>query len=120
MSITLQIELLFGSILLLGIIFHMLKHKLLSVKYSLLWLFFAAALILFAAVPYVVYVLRDILNIEVPANLVFILLFCFVLVLLLSLSVAISQLAEKAKRMAQSQALLEKRVRELEAQLRRK
>lgn len=117
MSITLQIELLLGSVFLLGIIFYMLKKNMLSVKYSLLWLFFAAVLILFAAVPYIVYVLRDILNIEVPANLVFILLFCFVLLLLLSISVAISQLAEKTKRMAQSNALLEKRVRELEEKL---
>ena len=80
---------------LLAVILYMLKKNLLSVKYSLLWLFFAAALILFAAVPYVVYVLRDILNIEIPVNLVFVLLFCFVLLVLLSVSVAISQLAER-------------------------
>lgn len=117
MSVTLQLELLLGSVCLLAVIFYMLKKNLLSVKYSLLWLFFAAALILFAAVPYVVYVLRDILNIEIPVNLVFALLFCFVLLVLLSVSVAISQLAEKAKRLAQSNALLEKRVRELENKL---
>lgn len=120
MSVTLQIELLLGSVCLLAIIFYMLKKNLLSVKYSLLWLFFAAALILFAAVPYVVYVLRDILNIEIPVNLVFVLLFCFVLLVLLSVSVAISQLAEKTKRLAQSNALLEKRVRELEQELDRR
>ena len=84
MSVTLQLELLLGSVCLLAVIFYMLKKNLLSVKYSLLWLFFAAALILFAAVPYVVYVLRDILNIEIPVNLVFVLLFCFVLLVLLS------------------------------------
>lgn len=117
MSVTLQLELLLGSVCLLAVIFYMLKKNLLSVEYSLLWLFFAAALILFAAVPYVVYVLRDILNIEIPVNLVFVLLFCFVLLVLLSVSVAISQLAEKAKRLAQSNALLEKRVRELENKL---
>ena len=117
MSVTLQLELLLGSVCLLAMIFYMLKKNLLSVKYSLLWLFFAAALILFAAVPYVVYVLRDILNIEIPVNLVFALLFCFVLLVLLSVSVAFSQLAEKAKRLAQSNALLEKRVRELENKL---
>ncbi len=120
MSVTLQIELLLGSVCLLAIIFTMLKKNLLSVKYSLLWLFFAAVLILFAAVPYVVFVLRDILNIEIPVNLVFVLLFCFVLLVLLSVSVAISQLAEKTKRMAQSNALLEKRVRELEQMLDRR
>ena len=47
----------------------------------------------------------------------FVLLFCFVLLVLRSVSVAISQLAEKAKRLAQSNALLEKRVRELENKL---
>ena len=51
MSVTLQLELLLGSVCLLAVIFYMLKKNLLSVKYSLLWLFFAAALILFAAVP---------------------------------------------------------------------
>lgn len=114
MSITLQLELIAGAVCLLLIIFYMLKKDLLSVKYSLLWLFFSAVLLIFAAFPYVVYVLRDILDIEVPANLIFMLLFCFVLMLLLSLSIAISQLANKTKRLAQSNALLEKRIRELE------
>ena len=119
MSVTLQLELLLGSVCLLAVIFYMLKKNLLSVKYSLLWLFFAAALILFAAVPYVVYVLRDILNIEIPVNLVFVLLFCFVLLVLLSVSVAISQLADKCKRLTQANALLEKRVRDLEEQIKK-
>ena len=119
MSVTLQLELLLGSVCLLAVIFYMLKKNLLSVKYSLLWLFFAAALILFAAVPYVVYVLRDILNIEIPVNLVFVLLFCFVLLVLLSVSVAISQLADKCKRLTQANALLEKRMRDLEEQIKK-
>ena len=119
MSVTLQLELLLGSVCLVAVIFYMLKKNLLSVKYSLLWLFFAAALILFAAVPYVVYVLRDILNIEIPVNLVFVLLFCFVLLVLLSVSVAISQLADKCKRLTQANALLEKRMRDLEEQIKK-
>ena len=72
-------------------------------------------LIIFAAAfPYVVYVLRDLLDIEMPVNLVFLLMFCFVLVVLLSLSIAISQLADKCKRLTQANAMLEKRVRDLE------
>ena len=61
-----------------------------------------------------VYVLRDLLDVEMPVNLVFMLMFCFVLVVLISLSIAVSQLAEKCKRLTQENALLEKRVRELE------
>ena len=76
------------------------------------WL--AVALVIAAAFPYVIYVLRDILSIEMPVNLVFLLMFCFVLVVLLSLSIAITQLAEKCKRLTQANAILEKRVRDLE------
>ena len=72
------------------------------------------ALVIAAAFPYVVYVLRDLLDIEMPVNLVFLLMFCFVLVVLLSLSIAISQLADKCKRLTQANAILEKRVRDLE------
>ena len=54
------------------------------------------------------------LDIEMPVNLVFLLMFCFVLVVLLSLSIAISQLADKCKRLTQANAILEKRVRDLE------
>ena len=74
----------------------------------------AIALVIAAAFPYVVYVLRDLLDIEMPVNLVFLLMFCFVLVVLLSLSIAISQLADKCKRLTQANAMLEKRVRDLE------
>ena len=74
----------------------------------------AIALVIAAAFPYVIYVLRDVLSIEMPVNLVFLLMFCFVLVVLLSLSIAITQLAEKCKRLTQANAILEKRVRDLE------
>lgn len=60
------------------------------------------------------FVLRDLLDIEMLFNLVFLLMFCFVLVVLLSLSIAITQLAEKCKRLTQANAILEHRVRAME------
>lgn len=85
-----------------------------SVKYSLLWLALAVVLVIFAVFPYVVYVLRDLLDVQMPVNLVFMLMFCFVLLVLLSLSIGVSQLADKCKRLTQENAILEKRVRDLE------
>ena len=120
MPLSLQIWFVVGSVVMLLIVFGLLKQNLLSVKYSLLWLAFSAVMLVFAACPYVVYVLRDLLNLVMPVNLVSLLLFCFVLLVLLSLSIAVSQLAEKSKRLAQANALLEKRVRELEKQLHEK
>ena len=117
MPVRFQLYMLLGALALLIIIFVFLKKGLMTVKYSLLWLGLAIVLVVFAACPYVVFVLRDILSIEMPVNLVFLLMFCFVLVVLLSLSIAITQLAEKCKRLTQENALLEKRVRELERRL---
>ena len=114
MTAQLQLFMILGAVVLLLIIFTFLKRGLMSVKYSLLWLLLAVGLVIAAAFPYVVYVLRDLLDIEIPVNLVFLLMFCFVLVVLLSLSIAISQLADKCKRLTQTNALLEKRVRDLE------
>ena len=109
-----QFLMILGAVILLLIIFVLLKKGKMTVKYSLLWLGLAVVLVIFAICPYVVYVLRDLLDVEMPVNLVFMLMFCFVLVVLISLSMAVSQLAEKCKRLTQENALLEKRVRELE------
>ena len=125
MTAQLQLFMILGAVVLLLIILvsmatfrspavALLKRGLMSVKYSLLWLALAVGLVIAAAFPYVVYVLRDLLDIEMPVNLVFLLMFCFVLVVLLSLSIAISQLADKCKRLTQANAMLEKRVRDLE------
>ena len=112
-----QFIMILGAVLLLLIIFMLLKKGEMTVKYSLLWLALAVVLVIFAVCPYVVYVLRDLLDVQMPVNLVFMLVFCFVLVVLISLSIAVSQLAEKCKRLTQENALLEKRVRELEKKL---
>lgn len=113
-----QAFMILGALILLVIIFVLLKHGKMTVKYSLLWMCLSLVLLIFAIFPYVVYVLRDIMDVEMPVNLVFMLMFCFVLLVLLSLSIAISQLAEKSKRLTQANAILEKRVRELEKALR--
>ena len=114
MTARLQLYMILGAVILLAVIFCLLKRGLMSVKYSLLWLLLAVCLVIAAAVPYTVFVLRDLLDIQMPVNLIFLLMFCFVLVVLLSLSVAITQLAEKCKRLTQANAILEKRVRDLE------
>lgn len=113
----LQIVLLAGAVAYLFIILYLLKKQKLNVQYSIIWLASAVVLILFAAFPYLVAVLRDIFNVEMPVNLVFTLLFVFVLLQLLSLSTIVTGFAAKIKKLAQTQALLEKRVRELEARL---
>lgn len=114
MTLTNQIVFILGALCLLLFVLWLLKRGALTVKYSLLWLLCGVVLLLFAVCPYLVYVIRDLLDMQVPSNVVFLLIDGFALLLLISLSVAVSQLSEKSKRQAQSIALLENRVRELE------
>ena len=117
MTLELQIWMLLGAAAYLLLIFWMLKTHRLNVRYSLVWLLFGLALVLFAAVPYVVFVLRDIFDIQMPSNLVFAMVIGFVLLISLSISAAITDFAERIKRLTQTGAILEKRVRQLESQL---
>ena len=71
-----QFFMILGAAILLLIIFALLKKGQMSVKYSLLWLALAVVLVIFAVFPYVVYVLRDLLDVQMPVNLVFMLMFC--------------------------------------------
>lgn len=116
----LRLDLLIAVFVYLGVIFWLLKKKRLTVRYSLIWLISGFVFLIFAVFPYVVLVLRDIFKMEMPVNVVFMLVLAFVLLLLLSISSIVSGQSEKIKRLTQSQALLEQRVRELEEQLRAK
>ena len=116
----LRLLLIFGAIALFGMIVYLIKHKKIEVKYSIIWLAFSATMILFAVFPYLVLVLGDISGVANPVNFIFMTLFVFILLILLSVSAVISGFSTKIKRLAQANALLEKRVRELEEKIENK
>ena len=116
----LRILLILGAIALFGMIVWLIKNKKIEVKYSIIWLAFSATMILFAVFPYLVLVLGDISGVANPVNFIFMTLFAFTLLIMLSLSAVISGFSTKIKRLAQANALLEKRVRELEKKLEEK
>jgi len=113
----LQVLLIFGAIVLFAMIVWLIKNKKIEVKYSIIWLAFSATMILFAVFPYLVLVLGDISGVANPVNFIFMTLFVFILLILLSVSAVISGFSTKIKRLAQANALLEKRVRELEQKM---
>ena len=116
-DLALRLDMFLGAVVFLVVILWLLKKGRLTVRYSIIWLMAGGALLVFAVFPYIVLVLRDWLNMEMPVNVIFTLVLAFVLLLLLSLSTIVSGFAEKLKRLAQENALLEKRVRELEQAL---
>lgn len=116
-TITLQHLLIVGSFVLFFMILWLIKHNKIEVKYSIIWLAFSVTMIAFALFPYFVFVLGDITGVIDPVNFIFLTQIIFILLILLSVTAVISGFSKKIKRLAQANALLEKRVRQLESAL---
>ena len=117
MDFSLHAILILGSVGFLLFIVYLMKKGKLEVKYSIIWLAFSLCMILFACFPYTVLVLNDIAGVIDPVNFIFFTQIIFILLILLSVSAVISGFSKKIKQLAQSNAILEKRVRELEEKL---
>ena len=106
--------LIIGSVAFLLFILYLMKKGKLEVKYSIIWLAFSVCMLIFACFPYTVLILNDIAGVIDPVNFIFFTQIIFILLILLSVSAVISGFSKKIKQLAQANAILEKRVRELE------
>jgi hypothetical protein len=114
MSLTLKLSLSVGVIIYFILIIFILRKKALTLKYAILWIV-SGFIMLFALIfPGFLGWLSALLGIETPSNAVFALTLFFVLVLLMSISSIVSKLNEKVRQLIQHDALLEKRIRDLE------
>lgn len=109
--------LILGSFVMFGLIIWLIKQDKVEIKYAIIWLAFSAVMIVFSIFPEVVYKLGDLIHVINPVNFIFLTQIIFILLILLSVTAVISGFSKKIKRLAQANALLEKRVRELEEQV---
>ncbi len=117
MDFKLRLFLAAGIIFYLLLILRFLKRKELNLKYTLLWLLTAAVMLLVVLFPGMIGWAAHAVGIIEPVNFVFVIEGLFVLLLLLSLTVIVSHTTDRIYRLTQSQAIVEKRVRELEKAL---
>lgn len=97
------------------IVLELVRRRRLMERYALLWLLSAVVLLGLAAWRDALRVISQALGIVYPPNALFFVAFGFVLLLLLHFSSAVSRLADQTKVLAQRAALLEERLRRLEA-----
>ena len=115
-SPTLQIAMLIAVAVYFALVFHLLKKKALNLKYTLLWLLSGIIMLVLAIFPQILDFFANLVGIYEPTNALFAVVFFCVIIILMSLTAIVSKLNEKSKRLIQSIALLEKRVRGLEEQ----
>jgi hypothetical protein len=103
------------SLLVFGLVFEMVRRRRLRERYAILWLSAALVLIVLAAWTGLLRSVSSALGIKTPSNAFFVIAFAFTLLLLLHLSSLVSRFADESHVLAQRLALLEQRLRAMEA-----
>lgn len=114
MSKELQIILIIASILFMLFILGVTKNKKMSFKHTLLWLFFSIIILIMAIFPQIVIGIAKLLFIETPTNAVFLIFIMLIIICNFYISIGYSKINEKVIALSQSNAILKKRVEELE------
>lgn len=114
MSFKLQITLIICIVLFFCAIIHLLKKDALRLKYSILWILTGIMLLIVGIFPKVMHLISSAVGIYDVTNGLFAIALFFILCMLLSITSIVSRLTNQNKDLAQANALLEKRVRELE------
>lgn len=118
--IRLRTALLAAIILFFVIVLYFLKRRRLTLKYSLLWLLTGTVMLVLVAFPEFMMFLSRLIGTQSIMNTLYLLILAFVIILLMMLTSIVSGQTERIRRLAQSNALLEKRIRELEEEFREK
>lgn len=114
MNFSLKMFLLTGILVYYVLLIVLIKNNRLLLKYAVIWFVEGAFFIAFVLFPSLIVNLSAFLGIQVASNAVFLFVVFAVIILLISLTSIVSVLNEKTKTLIQTQALLEKRIRELE------
>ena len=119
MTVKLQIVIGIAILFVFAILVNMIRRRSLELKYALSWMAVLYALFIFDCSPGLLIVVSDFLGIYAPVNMIFFLGFCFSLVIIFSLTVALSRMSNRIRTLDQMVALNEKRLQELESELKK-
>lgn len=112
---TLRITLYIAVICYFVLILYYLKKRMLELKYTLIWLFAGLVMGVMLFVPELLVFFVHLLGIESNMNGLYVLCFAFIIAILMTLTSIVSRQTMKIKILIQELSMLEKRVRELEA-----
>lgn len=115
METRIQLVAIAASLGLLVLVLELVRRRRFLERYAILWLFSALVLLALGIWTGLLETIARAVGIAYPPNALFLVAFGFVLVLLLHFSLAVSQMSDQIRVLAQRLALLENRQRELEA-----
>ena len=114
MTTVFRIILLVCVLVYLLVILALMRRGRMSLKYSLIWFLSGVILLICAIFPQVISFFTRLMGIYSDTNDVFFIGVCFLVLIVLSLTSIASGQSERIRTLVQTQAILEKRVRDLE------
>lgn len=105
MTLKIQILLIILLVAVLIAILHMVKKRVLELKYVLAWILCDIALMFFVLFPDSMNTLSAFLGIYSPVNMIFFLGFLFAMAIIFSMTVALSRVTSRVRKLAQRMAL---------------
>lgn len=94
------------AVAIVALVLEMLRRKKLREKYATLWLFVGALTVVLAAFPQLLNVASDLVGVQLPSNLLFILSILLLLGVCLHLSWELSGLEDETRTLAEEVAIL--------------
>lgn len=98
------------------VIGYCLKKSYFKLRYALVWLLSGVAMLLLSIWPQLLKNISDLLGIYSPVNALFVILFVCIIIVLILQTIIVSRQSEKIKRLTQTLALIEKRLRDQEVE----
>lgn len=115
LGVKLQITLIVTIVLYFIVLLKLLKDKALNLKYTLLWFLSGLVMLVLAIFPDLLSWAISLVGIQDNMNGLFLILIGFLIIIVLSLTSIVSRQNRKIRTMIEEYAILEKRVRDLEA-----
>ncbi|MBO5908895.1 MAG: DUF2304 domain-containing protein [Clostridia bacterium] len=114
MNTTLRVFFIVAILAFLAIIINYLIKKKLNLKYTLVWLATVVCMLIVVLFPRLIEKIASLLGIVSVVNAVFLFAGMFSLLIILTLTAIVSHMNNRVYRLTQTQAILQKRIRELE------
>lgn len=108
MSVVMRVLLIMGSLLTLWFILRRIRSSEVQIEDSVFWIAFSALLLVVSIFPQIVFWISQLLGIQSPTNMIFLLVIFVLVVRVFTLTTRISQLDESVKRLAEELALRSK------------
>jgi hypothetical protein len=104
------------SLAIVGVVFEMLRRKKLREKYAALWLIVGVGTLVLAAFPRLLTIVAELVGVQLPSNLLFIISTLLLLGVSLHLSWEISVVEDETRTLAEEVAILRAMVEDMSAQ----